>query len=29
MELNLGWFGPEMMIETASFAIKVMRNMLK
>ena len=29
MELNLGWFGPEMMIETAAFAIKVMKNMLK
>jgi sugar phosphate isomerase/epimerase len=29
MELNLGWFGPDMMIETAAFAIKVMRNILK
>ena len=29
MELNLGWFGPDMMIETAAFAIKVMRNMLE
>ena len=29
MELSLGWFGPDMLIETAAFAIKVMRNMLK
>ena len=29
MELNLGWFGPDMMIETAAFAIKVMKNILK
>lgn len=29
MELNLGWFGPDMLEETAAFAIKVMKNMLK
>ena len=29
MELNLGWFGPDMLVETASFAIKVMKNLLK
>ena len=29
MELNLGWFGSDMMIETAAFAIKVMKNILK
>lgn len=29
MELNLGWFGPDMLAETAAFAIKVLKNMLK
>lgn len=29
MELNLGWFGYDMIEETAAFAIKVMRSMLK
>ncbi len=29
MELNLAWFGPELMVETAAFAIKVLRNMLE
>lgn len=28
MELNLAWFGPELVVETAAFAIKVLRNML-
>lgn len=28
MEVNLGWFGPDMLVETAAFAIKVMKNML-
>lgn len=28
MELNLAWFGPELAVETAAFAIKVLRNML-
>lgn len=29
MELNLGWFGSDMLVETAAFAIKVMKNILK
>lgn len=28
MELNLAWFGPELVVDTAAFAIKVLRNML-
>lgn len=28
MELELTWFGPELVVETAAFAIKVLRNML-
>ncbi len=28
MELNLAWFGSELVVDTAAFAIKVLRNML-